>query len=421
MTLVYDVVIVGAGASGCSCAWNCAKLGLKTLLVEKNIHAGGLITSGLVVPAMKLNHKNINVDFFNNLIESSKQKNASITYNDGNSAWFNPHLLKSVLDTMLISAGVDVLYNTIFDDVEYKNEKFVIKLQNDTLSLPVETKYLVDATGIGKIFQKLNLEFLTDTLENQSKSLRFILSNVNCEKFVDWISNFDSDRNVTTFCKIGEDAHFSTAYTWDCPEKWALAPYFKQAISDGVLKDTDSAYFQMFTIANMPTSVAFNCPKLILSDLSDNNSLFTESKLIIEGRERINRLTNFCKKYLKGFENAYVSDISDMLGVRESRRIKGKKIFSVSDIENAIIPENIALASDYPIDIHSDKKNCGELKYSTHTWYLPLEALISERYDNLFAIGRCLSAEFKAQAAVRTQINCFSMGEAVAKHIKSII
>ena len=171
----------------------------------------------------------------------------------------------------------------------------------------------------------------------------------------------------------------------------------------------------------MPTSVAFNCPKLLLSDLSDNNPLFTESKLIIEGRERINRLTEFCKKYLKGFENAYISDISDMLGVRESCRIKGKKIFSVYDIENAIIPENIALASDYPIDIHSDKKNCCELKYTKHTWYLPLEALISEKYDNLFAIGRCLSAEFKAQAAVRTQINCFSMGEAVAKHIKSII
>ena len=65
MTLKYDVVICGAGAGGISCAWNCAKLGLKTLLIEKNIHAGGLMTSGLVVPVMKLNSLEINDDFYN--------------------------------------------------------------------------------------------------------------------------------------------------------------------------------------------------------------------------------------------------------------------------------------------------------------------------------------------------------------------
>lgn len=35
MTVNYDVVVVGAGAGGLSCAYTAAKLGLKTLLIEK--------------------------------------------------------------------------------------------------------------------------------------------------------------------------------------------------------------------------------------------------------------------------------------------------------------------------------------------------------------------------------------------------
>ena len=49
----YDVVIIGGGTSGCACAYNCAKNGLKTLLVEKNNFLGGLMTGGLVIPIMK--------------------------------------------------------------------------------------------------------------------------------------------------------------------------------------------------------------------------------------------------------------------------------------------------------------------------------------------------------------------------------
>ena len=32
----YDLVIVGGGVAGISCAYNASKLGLKTLLIEKN-------------------------------------------------------------------------------------------------------------------------------------------------------------------------------------------------------------------------------------------------------------------------------------------------------------------------------------------------------------------------------------------------
>lgn len=414
-----DVVVVGGGAGGIACAWNAAKCGLKTLLIEKNIHLGGLITSGLVIPVMKLNSLGINVDFYNELIETSRRNNASITYSDGNTGWFNPELMKSVFDEMLASVGCKVLFNSEISQIERINDNFIIDITSCGLSLRIETNYLVDGTGDGKIFEKLNLEFLKDNEEKQSLSLRFMMSNVDNKKFADWILDFDKNRNVTTACEVDGQIHFSTACTWDKGGNWALAPIFEQAVTDRVLKPSDSAYFQIFSVPYADGCVAFNCPKLLPQEgvNKPDEPIFEVSELLIEGRRRINRIADFCQKYLKGFENAYVSNISDMLGVRESKRIKGKKVFTVHDIATGEKPENIALASDYPIDVHSDKKDTGELTFTKHVWYLPLEALISERYDNLFAVGRCLSAEFKAQAAVRTQMNCFSMGEAVAKHI----
>ena len=68
----YDVAIFGGGPAGIACAYNAGKLGLKTVLIEKNNYLGGQITGALVVPMMKSSSDNINVDFFNALVEYSK-------------------------------------------------------------------------------------------------------------------------------------------------------------------------------------------------------------------------------------------------------------------------------------------------------------------------------------------------------------
>ena len=119
----YDVVIIGGGTAGCSCAYNCGKLGLKTLLIEKGGCLGGTMTSGLVVPVMKTGTNLINTDFYNDLISNMKLSGGQITYQD-NPGWFNPELMKIVLDKMLLDAGVEILFNTEVVDFE----KFAKKL-----------------------------------------------------------------------------------------------------------------------------------------------------------------------------------------------------------------------------------------------------------------------------------------------------
>ncbi|MDD3237052.1 MAG: FAD-dependent oxidoreductase [Candidatus Gastranaerophilales bacterium] len=414
MKSYYDVIVVGGGTAGVATAYMAAKLGLHVLLVEKNIHLGGTITSGLVIPAMKTNDLGINSTFFNDLIEFANSYGAQYTYIDGNKGWFNPELLKIVLDKMLNYVGVDIYLATSFNKAKEKNGRFVLHFSQEMLSLHSETKYLVDATSNGKIFQSLNCEFLNkDKNENQAITLRFTMAGVNLKDFSDWIMKFDSDRNVTT-CVADIQIHLSTAYTWDTNINWALRPLFTKAVEDGVLREEDTAYFQLFTIPGMPSSIAFNCPRIQINDCEENYL----SKAAIKGREQIFRLAEFCKIYLKGFENAYISNIADMLGIRESNRVKGKHIYTEFELLDKKKFDNVALSSDYPIDIHSIKKDDSTLHFTKGNYFLPIESLISDKYDNLFIAGRALSATFKAQAALRVQTCCFAMGEAIAKYIK---
>lgn len=413
----YDVIVIGGGTSGVAAAYISAKLGLKTLVVEKGIHFGGTITSALVTPVMHTNRLSINNEFFNDLISYAQKYNAQLTYSDGNPGWFNPELLKIVFDKMLLDVSCDILLDTEFTSaIREENNKFLVNLNTKTLSIQYETKHVVDASGYGVVAKNLNCDFLDSESSSQATTLRFIMSNIKLDIFEKWINELDSNRNVTTSMTLDGETHLSTAYTWDTGKKWALDPVFKEAIDAGDLKEEDSSYFQVFTIPGMPTSIAFNCPRIIINEDYEEE---LETKMLIKGREQVYRLSKFCIKYLPGFENAYISNIADMLGIRESGRIEGKYVYDIKDIIEAKSFENSALSTDYPIDIHSKDKNASTLHFTSGNYFLPIEALISKQYDDLFIIGRQLSATFKAQAALRTQSSCFSMGEAVARYIKS--
>lgn len=408
----YDVTIVGGGTAGCACAYIAGKLGLKVLLIEKNSFLGGSITSALVVPAMKTSDNAINTEFFDALYNKLYSIGGAITYSDGNKGWFNPELTKIVLDEMMQEAHVEIRFESEVTKIEENLSSYIVTinsnkifLRNNTLSHPIETTYLVDATGDAKICEKLNCEFLEK--KYQPINLRFIMSGVDVEKFSNWIMEFDKDRDVTTSCIVDGKTYLSTAYTWDSGRNWALKPLFKQAIEDGVITEADSNYFQLFSVAGTSDSIAFNCPRL----LNPQNPY-------VEGRASIFRLSNFCKKYLKGFENSYISNIANTLGVRISNRVKGKYIYTQEDLKSGKRFEHPVVISNYPIDIHSDKKDASKLEKVYQEYQLPIESLIVK--DRLFVVGRCISTDFEAQGALRIIPSCFSMGEGLAKYLNSL-
>ena len=110
-----------------------------------------------------------------------------------------------------------------------------------------------------------------------------------------------------------------------------------------------------------------------------------------------------------------------MIGIRESRRVEGEKIYTKDDILSGKTYNNPVLHADYPIDIHSYNKDGYTLQHTKVDYELPLKCLKASGYDNLYIAGRIVSADFEAQAALRIQSSCFSMGEAVARDVINLI
>ena len=418
----YDLVVCGGGTAGSAAGYIAAKKGLKTLIVEKNIHLGGSITSALVIPSMKSNTKNINCEFYNDLIEELRLFGGQTTYGDGNQGWFNPELTKIALDSLMQKAGCDVLYDCeITDAVKERNHVKSIKISSKMLSLYIESSYFLDATGDGNLSFILNNKILENKFNRQPMTLRFHVSGVDMKKFSSWLLDFDNNREVTTSFEKDGQIHLSTACTWDTNRSWALRPLFEDAIKAGVLEDEDSSYFQLFTIPAMPDTVSLNCPRILLDKDIDPLDIYKKSIVLQKARRQIWRLYNFMKSYFPGFEHSYISNIADMIGVRESRRIQGKKIYTKEDILSGKRYKNPVLHADYPIDIHSYKKDSSTLEHTKVDYELPVECLKSLDFENLYIAGRNISADFSAQAALRIQTSCFSMGEAVAKDIANIL
>ena len=427
----YDLIVVGGGTAGCAAAYTAGKLGLKTLLIEKNIHLGGTITSALVVPAMKSGEHQINTDFYNELTTELHSIGGQATYL-GNKGWFNPELTKIALDTLMAKANVEVFFDCHIRDVILEDNKIKgviiskemlsvynekIEQQNKDLLVSIGAKYIIDATGNCEIGKLCGCEFLEEMKKDQPVSLRFMMGGVDVPHFAKWLKDYDKDKNVTTVEDIDGFIHLSTAYTWDKGKKWALAPLFEDAVNKGILKDHDRNYFQIFTVAGMPSTIAFNCPRII--DYTKTLDVVNMSKALQLARKNIFRLANFCKIYLLGFENSYISNIADMLGVRVSRRIKGKYVYTIDNVKSGKKFEHPVVVSNYPVDVHSKDKDSSTLEI-VKDYTLPLESLMSADIDNLFVVGRCISADFMAQGALRVQASCFSMGEGVAKYLANL-
>ncbi len=415
---MYDVVICGGGTAGVAAGYIAAKNDLKTLIIEKNIHLGGTITSALVIPAMKSDSENINCVFYNDFIEKMKKYSGQITYIDGNCGWYNPELAKIVLDEMLVSAGCEILFNTTVKSANCCDDNIKsIEISNGILSLCIESKYYVDTTGNSYFSKILNHKFLTDKTSQQPMTLRFHMSGIDLKIFSEWLMKIDADRNVTTCAEIDGEIHLSTACTWDKNKHWALRPLFESAVAEGVLEESDSAYFQVFSVPGMPGTLSFNCPRINTDKELDPNNPKDVSFALITGRKQILRISNFVKKYFPGFEKAFISNIADMIGVRESNRLLGKYVYTKADMIEAKCIENPVLHATYPIDIHSYKKDSSSMETVVKEYYLPIDALKSAQFNNLYFAGRNISASFETQAALRIQTSCFSMGEAVSLDI----
>jgi FAD dependent oxidoreductase len=275
----------------------------------------------------------------------------------------------------------------------------------------LEAKSFIDATGDADLCVRAGAPFDAGDGDglHQSMSLRFILGGVNLKLLCAFLAHHGQGQESPKFM------HFWMV--WD--KKSSLELLFKQAVNDGVLLERDGDYFQGFSVPGMPGCISFNCPRLD-AEINNGADAWTLSRAQVDGKLAIDRLLNFCRQYLEGCEDSFIASYAPMVGVRETRRVRGEYLLTLEDILECKTFDDAICRNHYPVDIHTPRgkklvhERTGDFPYFKPDAFheIPLRSIIPLGLENVLVPGRCASATFEAQSAIRVQQNCHSMGEA---------
>jgi hypothetical protein len=120
---------------------------------------------------------------------------------------------------------------------------------------------------------------------------------------------------------------------------------------------------------------------------------------------------------LPGFAEARVSRTGD-LGVRDGGRVCGEYRLTGADVRQGRKFADPACRACWPIEYWDPDRGVNLEYLPDHSYYeIPLRALRVRGLRNVWAVGKCLSADHEAQASARVVGSCWAMGEAAGKAV----
>ncbi|MWV47069.1 FAD-dependent oxidoreductase [Paenibacillus sp. HJL G12] len=400
----YDVVVMGGGISGSMAAIAASRTGARTLIIESHGFLGGTLTANGVGPMMTFHagDKQAIQGYTDQLIERLKKLGKSpghifdtvgFTYSV---TPFDAEAMKHELELMVTEAGGDILYHTMLAGVHAEDGRIAeIQVCNKSGISRIQASVFIDATGDGDLSAGAGVEYTKGRESDgatQPMTLKMKMYNVDIPKVKEYIHSHPED-----FPLYGGD----TSIIEKAPRLsvGGFDSLFKKAKERGEISIPRENI--LFFETNNPGEVILNTTRILGHDATDALSL---SKAEMVGRKQCRELELFVRKYIPGFEHAVVESTGPNIGVRGSRQIKGVYTLTAEDIlEQRLFDDTIA-HSGYPIDIHSpDGEGTKHQKLEWGGMYsIPFSCMITDSMKNLIVIGRCISATFEAQAAMRT-------------------
>lgn len=389
----FDVVVVGGGWGGVAAAVAAARQGAKVLILEKGICFGGTATCSevceidgsytkdgrCVLPAIGREIIQMAID------RGAARRDGYIPMSSDpehgcDRIRFNPEELKLIMDTVVLEAGVTVLFNAVPQEIKQVSGGVEIVIGAPYNRISVIGKVLVDATGNSEAVYLLDPEATekTDLNALQGVTMIYRLGNVDMERYM---TNIDSDKLTQVIEKGLKEGRLAVRILATCP------------------------------LPGM-NEVSISVTRAAGVDVEDPVS-FTRG--VLETRAQIQKSMPFLKENLAGLENAHLSSVATTLGVRERRRIVGMKELKGDSLVAAQNVEDAMAFGCYPVDIHRATKDKavqftkigGDGIYS-----IPYSCMVSSKYPNVIAGCKAVYSDVVAFAAHRTMPSVMGIGNA---------
>lgn len=405
----WDVIVCGGGPAGCAAALAAARHGAKTLLLEKEGCLGGATVGQLVCVVLSTN----GVDFqgvwheyaaalkrrggFNGLFRTPANLSGSV----------DPEQVKFVWDELLSQAGVTLLHHVhgAAAVVEAGRAAGVVA-ETRAGRRAFLAKRVIDATGDGIVAAQAGVPWEQGDGRNPWAMA--------CTK-VFRLGNVQRPEN-------GPDAAAMTRIEAGLAAAVARGEYTAPVVTE------------MNRLLSYIRGQAWGMPAArheLLSVLSrvlkvDPLDPFDVTRAEREGREQARQAADVYRRWVPGFENAYLLDTSNQIGVRSSRRLRGLAVVTDADArEFRKHPDGIARSS-WELDVWpADSYAAPAVDRDSAAWRdrharlaagdyfdIPYGCIVAAGVDNLLMAGRCISAEHLAESSLRIQQTCMSTGQA---------
>lgn len=389
-----DILVIGAGSSGCIAALAAARdRDYSVMLVERYGFPGGSSTQmldtfyGFFTPGtapVKI------VGGLPDQVVSELNRTGDIflrpnTYGAGTGVNYNPERLKLVWDTLVTRAGIRyLLHTTLVEVVPTANERKCCIFWNKSGFFKVLALRVIDASGDADYCHQsgYGYELAGENEPAQSMTTTFRMCNVDLEKFEAAGGN-----------KMMKE-RMAEAYA----SKTHLLP-----------RKEGSAHemCQPGCISTVAVKVADLRP-LDGPDLT---------KAEMEGRIQSFEYERFFRDKIPGYENSKIIGLSHQIGIRETRRVYGEHRLTKEECLTGAIPENSVFLCGAPIEDHRKGK---EGQDETYWEYIPGNGIYGVPYGTLvprnstqsWVVGRCFSATHEAHASCRSMAQTMSMGQA---------
>jgi len=396
-----DLVVAGGGPAGTAAAICAARQGLRVVLVEGTGCLGGMGTNGLVSNWYSLSDGNeliVRGLFFEILCRlfdegqlppgtdpRSREWQANLHSGTG----FNPEGLKRLLDRMCHEAGVEVRFCTRLIDADFRSgciEGMITHGVEGYRYIPC--RMAVDATGDAVLAHLCGAETV-----RAGKDTEHIMP--------------------PTLCAVLTDIDYGRFH------RGLQQEMVHQALKDGFFSQQDRHVPGIFRTGK--NTAIQNSGHIFGMDALDPASLSGGYR---KGRELAAEYLEFARQYLDGCGEAQLVATAPLMGVRESRRIRGKYVLTYEDFcKRRHFADQVGIYNK-AVDIHvydtSDEqweRYCEEFEKMDRlgegeSYGLPYRILVSPGLKNLWVAGRCSSSDRKVNGAIRDQPACYILGEA---------
>lgn len=382
-----DVFVAGGGPAGVAAAIAAARQGAKVFLAEEQACLGGLGTAGMV-PAYMCFGDGINFcaaalgeEFLKRLWSYGPEE-----YGASQSYSIRAELLKRVYEDMMIEAGADFTLHTKLVAVESdgKNIQYCVLAAKSGV-YAVKAKVYIDGTGDADLAY---------------------WSGVPCDK-----GDSEGRMMAGTLPSLWSNIHWNEV---SGPDSRA----FDKAFEDGVFVKPDRHLPGMWKITE--DIGGGNIGHVFGVDGTDERSL-TDG--LVYTRKLYDQYETYYKKYLSGYQDMELVATASMLGIRETRRIRGEYTLVLDDfLTQANFDDEIGRYC-YPVDIHAsdNSQKSFEKFHKEHHGYrykqgenygVPYRIIVPQVIDNLLVAGRCVSTDRPMQSSIRVMPGCYITGQA---------